>query len=246
MTMNRTIPIKPFPLVPTSSLYNVCLRSICHSIESFENVDSIDDIPFFRDPILPPSLMRDARCLLKHVWMYETPPPVNPNTFEYRDINLNSIDKFDFIQLMHHPNELHPEFWPSYWYFDAHVYCDYYTMSTGSNDSNPMLLCRPCFLKKSIPPGSDDIDFEHYWLTSGWTFHRKVKHYPSSPRQFVTRILKSSLRWCDWCLLTPLFQLYNGSSCEENTDIHLEEDSDSSDECVKLYKTERLYSPYHA
>lgn len=222
------------------NLYSLALFETCRVLDAVVNVDSIDELPVLCD--LPIPLQRDVRKEMKRIWIKNSTPSENPYLYEYRDLNFDSLDKLEFIMLMRHPRNLYPDFWPSY-NGVAHLTTDYYEHHIGFQ--KPFLYCRPCFMKLCAPTYDDDIDHQEYWKSMNWRVFHVVRHYEVEPRWYVCNILKSRKSWCDWCILTPLFQLYNFDGCTDNTHFH-DDDSNNSDESfVRVFNTTELYSPYH-
>lgn len=225
----------------TNTLYSLSLTATCLAIDlSQQNVDYVKDIDVINS--LPKSLRLDVCKELKQVWMKKHPLPLD--RFEYRYLNFNQLDKYEFIMLVNHPNETHPEFWPSYT-DNAHVYYDYYEYWIGGTAS--YVLCRQCFIKTSCPSDDDDeTDYDAYWKTMNWQFFYVTNHFKTTPGGFIKNILKSEASWCDCCILTPLFELYNWESCRANTKVHAyDNDSDSSDNSsIVSYERQLLFDPY--
>jgi hypothetical protein len=219
------------------SLYRLALSATCGGVlDTLANVDSIDELPLLN--LLPVPLQCDIRKEIKRIWMKFSTPSENPDLYEYRDINFDSLDKLEFIMLMHHPRNMHPDFWPSYVEI-AHLTTDYYEHYIGRQKA--FLYCHACFMKRCIPKSTndDDINYLEYWKSMNWRFFNVVRHDKVEPRWFVYNMLKSKNSWCDWCILTPLFKLYNFDRCAENTHYH-DDDGDTT-----VFKITELYSPFN-
>ena len=225
------------------SLYSLSLSATCRALDTAANVDYIDELPVLS--ALPIPLQCDIRREIKRTWIKHSTPSENPHLYEYRYLNFNTLDKVEFIMLMKHPRNLHPEFWPSY-NDTAHLTMDYYELHIGNEKAR--VYCRPCFLKRCRPTNvCDEYDFDYaeYWISKNWRFFKVITHNAITPRWFVCNVMKSKRGWCDWCILTPLFQLYDFDTCTDNTHFHDEDSTDSSDSIVKVFNTTELCDPYH-
>lgn len=253
---------------PMSSLYQLSLNAFCCALDPpARNVYSIEeDISIVNH--LPPSVQRDVTRRLKQRWMLEVQPPFNPLRHEYRYIEFENLDKFEFIMLQHFPPNHFVDFWPCMTYDKCHLYFKYYIFIPSNGPTR--YLCRQCFVKVSDPLDYDDNDpqyvygFQTYWKQKGWKFLLEIKHYGVSRNHFVNTIVKSDLSWCDRCVVMPLFKLYNWSDCKDLTQVHTRsydyqdndrnyEDEDDDDigndvseaNIIEYYNTKALYTPYH-
>lgn len=207
---------------------------------------------------LPKPLQRDLLKKIKHIFMKETSLPMEPRLFDCRYVDFqNKLNKHDFIMMTNilPEDSVVPHFWSANG-ITGHVNFDYYEYWVNSTSDVPYNLCRQCFIRSSgvdssLTTDDDDVDYKHYWSERGWTFFNVTSHYGCQPDEFVETVLKRESSWCDFCIFTPLFRLYDWDQCEEYTNVHDERtyDDDSSvdseesviNTCTKI----ELYDPYH-
>lgn len=243
------------------TLYYLSLTAICKALDpESRNIDCVEreigDGKILKQ--LPKSIQRDFCKRLKRRWMCETPPSSNPrHYYDYKYLNFDQLDKFEFVMLQKHPPDCYPKFWPSETEF-AHIYFDYYEFQIVHGLSK--FLCRQCFLKQCTPSTDhadyDDYYFEYskFWQQMEWKFSRCVKHYEITAADFVKGPMKHAHSWCDYCILKPLFKLYDWYECEQNTDIHSKDNSESdniddgynnaSTSCKTVFITDLLSNPF--
>lgn len=225
-------------------LYKLCLPAACRALDPPFNVDSVDDIAIIGQ--LPFTIECDIRKVLKFRWMKKIRPPENPYTFEYKNLsNLHPVDKHDFIMLMRLPVIFYSDIWPAH-NDHGHLNFDYYEFHNNHHQEY-YVLCRPCFLKTSRPNHTDDdFDYTEYWRNKNWTFFNVVTHSVVSPSEFVKNVLKAANSWCDRCILTPLFSLYNWEQCKGESDVHnYNSDSDTTDDSlIETYQRVELLDHY--
>lgn len=251
-----------------SSLYDKCLTATCRMLQvqypamSAGNVEDVRAaMPEFFYSHIPVPLQRDLLKKFKQIWMKETPLPMDPRQFDCRHLNFHTLDKRDFIMLTNIPPEdsIVPHFW-SATCITGHVNFDYYEFWVGSSSSCsniPYNLCRQCFVQLSTTD-DDDFDYEQYWRERGWKFYNVTSHYGCQPEKFVETVLKRETSWCDFCVLTPLFRLYDWDQCTEYTNVHEEkwiggsdDDDDSAssvvseESVINICTKTKLYDPYH-
>lgn len=228
-----------------SNLYNISLSAACRAFDPPNNVECLlNDIPIVK--LLPKYVVWEFSKRLKQLWMKETMFPFSFNVFDSRHINFNQIDKYEFIMLTNYPDNTTPDFWPIS--IRAHVYFNYYEFWLHNSD-NVYSICRSCFLEHNCKPCdmTDDFSYYDYWTQMGWRFFNVVSHFRSTPSEFVKDVLKKEPSWCDFCVLTPLFNLYDWDRCTEYTTVHdYEDDSEegSNDSCLQVCDRTELFDPY--
>lgn len=235
------------------SLYDMSLSAVCRLYDTPLGRRNITDVGTFLSEsfhFMPESLKRDLCRAMKRLWMTDTPLPMDPIVFDCKHLDFNALDKFSFIMLTNLPTNDVPHFWPIA--LTGHVNFNYYEFWLDSSCSSdlPYVLCRDCFMKNNCPSDlTDDSDFDYadYWGERGWKFYNVTSHYGCRPEEFVETVVYRESSWCDFCVITPLFRLYDWSSCAEETSVHDNNnyDSDVSDESIVncCNKTE-LYDPY--
>lgn len=217
----------------------------CRNIDSSHNLEDINEIEILSQ--LPLPIRRDVCRELKQKWMKSSFTPMNPWRFEYRDLKgFNCLTKYDFIMLFKHPRNMSPDFWPSLTE-TAHVYAEFYEHYLS--EDNSYVLCRPCFLSTCTPADSSNdefFDYESYWTGMDWKFYHIVRHFNTSPQEFVKLVLKEKTSWCDRCILTPLFKLYDWESCGDETNVHAIDSDSDSDSVSEINICDRvpLYDPF--
>lgn len=220
-----------------SSLYQKALIEYSKTIDTVIDLESLDFIEALQ--FLPDSIERDVRRTIKTNWFHNTGPPENPNQFEFRYLNFDTLDRLEFLMLINHPSSMIPEF-ISYEIQNCHIYSKYYEFTIGYQ--YPILLCHSCF---EITCGANkheySFDFESLWESNNWKFNSIIKHREISVEHVIDGVIKQESSWCDRCILTPLFQCYDYSTCKSMTHCHdFEEDSDdaivtNSDIKIKLH-----------
>lgn len=245
-----------------NTLFLLSLEAFVKTIDSEHiNVDYVEQLKLLKQ--LPNSLQTDVRLQLKKNWQDNTVtgPPEELSKFEFRDIQIDDkLDKHEFVMLMHHPVHTLPEVWPDDYESTGHIYFDFYRRQHGDDYNTSLNLCRKCFLKlcnttETLEPDDDDaddtyyFDYEHYWQQMGWKFFKCTWHETIEPAQFICCLVKRSTSWCDHCVITPLFRLYNRWSCRAYTNAHvLDDNSDDSDDSdrTNLFVPGQLqiYDPY--
>lgn len=221
------------------SLYDLSLKATCLAIDppyisNFHPIEFVEELPVVDN--LPLPLRLDVCKSLKQMWMKDSLVPINPNKYEYRYLNISALDKYELVMLFNHPNNMYPDFWPSYDGQSEHLYSNYYEFHR-INCSVPYVLCRNCFTKISTPSvNRGDSEFEHleFWESMNWQFFNVVSHCITNPSEFVSSTLKSENSWCDYCVFSPLFKLLHWDKCFEETDAHDSDNlSDYDDDCCE-------------
>lgn len=204
------------------------------------------DVPKEFD-LLPFAIQRTLRPRLKKKWMRETVLPDDPYTYEYRYHELSLLDKDEFVMITNHPRHIYPDYWPSGLY-SAHIYFEHYEFRI--NNCDPLLLCRNCFLRCCSPLNESwlAVDYEDYWKSKNWTFYNVTRHYvTNNPRRLIKLTLRARRGWCDWCVLTPLFELYDYERCCANTHMHDMDDTDEDNDYgseSEYYDSNQIYDAY--
>lgn len=231
----------------SASLYDLSLRETCRFLDPTSNIENLlDEISIITH--LPRVLERQLCKRLKQLWMNETVLPFTFDRYDCRYLDFDQVTKYDFIMLTNYPDTMEPDFWPIA--TRAHVYYNYYEFWLGSCCETPYVICRRCFIKHCTPSDlTDDLDFIYsdYWKQMGWRFFNVVSHFGSTPSEFVRNVLKVETSWCDFCILFPLFRLYNWTTCSEYTNVHVFEDDseeDSNDSCLHVCDRTEMYDPY--
>lgn len=147
--------------------------------------------------------------------------------------------------LARHPNNLYPDFWPTQ-RERAHLYFDYYEHRLS--ETKIYFLCRSCFLAVCKPSEADsEFSYTDYWDGMSWQFSNVKHHFTVKPKTFVTHFLKIRQHWCDRCVLTPLFKLYDWETCTEETTVHkytADDDDSDPDSDIETFTRTEMTDPY--
>lgn len=225
------------------TLYENAVVTFSRFIDTDPKLEAIDSIAVLSQ--LPVSIQKDVRKTLKSLWFQNTPAPEDPYTFEYRYLNLNSLDRKEFLMLINHPSEIIPEFVP-YEMQTCHVNVDYYEFRLGNNST---ILCRPCFEVSCSPSEMHNqylFDYQTFWAERDWKFYNIRKHFEIDVSRLVDWLLKKETSWCDRCVFKPLFEYLDYSTCKQVTSSHGSDNSSDSDtSMVTTHNVTELWDPFH-
>lgn len=132
--------------------------------------------------------------------------------FATRTIRWERLSTEEFLYIMQHPEEV-----PDFAFEKNHCHLKFWTMTRPWDSEWKKRLCEPCFVSESkfYKPYSENL-----WKERGVIFTETRDHCIIDGDDLLSEFLWDARNWCERCISTPLFNIFDEDDCRMLFDMH--------------------------
>ena len=132
--------------------------------------------------------------------------------FTHRYINWERLSTEEFLYIMQHPEDV-----PDFAFEKNHCHLKFWTMTRPWDTTWKKRLCEPCFVSESkfYKPWSANM-----WKERDVMFMKTTDHCIVDGHKLLPDFLWDPRNWCERCISTPLFTIYDEYDCRLFFDMH--------------------------